>query len=321
MGVNAKYKDSVFSFLFGEGEALRELYSALEGVSLDADVPITINTLSDVLYMEQYNDISFTVDNKLVVLIEHQSTINPNMPLRLLLYIARVYEKIVERKNLYRERLLKIPRPEFIVLYNGPKPYPDQSILKLSGAYEETADLKKGPVLPPELDLTVKVYNINRGHNEEIIRRSEKLKGYSFFVDKIRENRRTMPLEKAMKATIEYCITHDILSTFLQTNSSEVINMLLSEWNIDEAKEVWREEGLEIGREEGLEIGREEGREMGLEMGREEGREMGLEMGREMGRENMAMEVARNAIHEGLPPEIIRKLTGLDLDTIKNLSL
>jgi predicted transposase YdaD len=289
----------------------------LEGVSLGPDVPITINTLSDVLYMEQYNDISFTVDNKLVVLIEHQSTINPNMPLRLLLYIARVYEKIIERKNLYRERLLKIPRPEFIVLYNGLKPYPERSILKLSGAYEERADLKKGPVFPPELDLTVKVYNINRGYNEEIIRKSEKLKGYSFFVDKIRENRRTMPLEKAMKATIEYCIAHDILTAFLQTNSSEVINMLLSEWNIDEAKEVWREEGLEMGREEGQKIGREEGREMGLEMGREEGREIGLEMGRE----NMAVEVARNALHEGLSPEIIRKLTGLDIDTIKNLSL
>ena len=127
MGVNSKYKDSVFSFLFSDKDALRELYGALEGITLTPDVPIELNTLSDVLYMGQINDISFTVDNRLVIVIEHQSTINPNMPLRLLLYIARIYEKTVERRNLYKSALEKIPAPEFIVLYNGTKPYPDQT--------------------------------------------------------------------------------------------------------------------------------------------------------------------------------------------------
>ena len=90
MEVNAKYKDSVFSFLFSDTGALRELYCAIEGITLPPDTPIDINTLSDIIYMDQINDISFTIDNRLVVLIEHQSTINRNMPLRLLLYIARV---------------------------------------------------------------------------------------------------------------------------------------------------------------------------------------------------------------------------------------
>jgi hypothetical protein len=203
MGVNAGYKDSVFSLLFSDPDTLRELYSALEGVPLDKEIPVTITTLSDVLYMERYNDISFTIGNKLVVLIEHQSTINANMPLRILLYIARVYEKIIERKNLYRESLLKIPRPEFFVLYNGLKPYPGQSTLKLSDAFEGTEDIKAAG-LPPELELVVKVYNINKGYNEDIARKCAALGGYSVFIDKIRENRATMPLE----AAIEYCIEH-----------------------------------------------------------------------------------------------------------------
>jgi hypothetical protein len=219
MSVNTKYKDSVFSFLFSDPDTLRELYSALEGIPLSPDVSITINTLSDVLYMERYNDISFTINNKLVILIKHQSTINPNMPLRLLLYIARVYEKIIEGKNLYRETPLKVPRPEFFVLYNGTKPYPDQRTLKLSEAFLEI----KGSKAIPELDLRVKVYNINKGHNEQMLQRSEKLNGYSTFINQVRENKKIMPLEAAMKAAVEYCIGHNILSTFLLEHASEVL--------------------------------------------------------------------------------------------------
>jgi hypothetical protein len=53
MGVNRGYKDSVFSWLFGEPETLRELYGAIEGVSLPPDIPITINTLEGVLFKHQ----------------------------------------------------------------------------------------------------------------------------------------------------------------------------------------------------------------------------------------------------------------------------
>jgi hypothetical protein len=272
MGVNTKYKDSVFSFLFSDPDALRELYSAIEGVALDPAIPVTINTLSGVLYMVQYNDISFTIGNKIVVLIEHQSTINPNMPLRLLLYITRIYEKILEegnKGNLYREKLIKIPLPEFIVLYNGTKPYPDQVTLKLSEAFEATGDLKGGKAAVPALELTVKVYNINKGHNEEIARRSGKLEGYSTFIGKVRENRETMPPDEAMKAAIEYCMEHNILRAFLTEHSSEVINMLLTEWNIDDARVVWQEEARKDGLEEGLKTGLEKGQKNVLELMRQ----------------------------------------------------
>ncbi|MDR0655577.1 MAG: Rpn family recombination-promoting nuclease/putative transposase [Treponema sp.] len=247
MTANSRYKDSVFSFLFSDPQTLRELYGALEGVSVDPAVPVAINTLSGALYMDQYNDISFTIGDKIVVLIEHQSTINPNMPLRLLLYIARVYEKIIDqgkKGSLYRERLIKIPRPEFFVLYNGVKPCPDQQVLKFSDAFE-SLEGDAGERVPAELELIVKVYNINPGHNEGIVKGCEKLQGYSRFIARVREHQKTMPLEEAMKRAIEYCIEHDILSKFLVEHGSEVVNMLYTEWNWDDAKAVWQEEARE----------------------------------------------------------------------------
>jgi predicted transposase/invertase (TIGR01784 family) len=304
VNVNSKYKNSVFSLLFSNHDALRELYCALEGVNLPPDTPIDINTLKDVLFMEQINDISFTVDNRLVVLIEHQSTINPNMPLRLLLYIARVYEKTIERKKMYQTRLEKIPAPEFIVLYNGVSPYPDHTVLRLSEAFKDVSGLKRGG---PELELIVNVYNINKGHSEGIIGKSETLMGYSVFVDKVREYEEKGPLGEAITGAIKYCIENNILKVFLERHSTEVINMLITEWDTEEAKQVWYEEG------------REEGREEGLEEGLEKGLEQGLEKGLERGRENERIEIARNALAKGVPLELIKDITGLDMDTLRNM--
>ena len=251
--------------------------------------------------MDQVNDISFTIENRLVVLIEHQSTINQNMPLRLLLYIARIYEKIISRKKLYNIKLEKIPTPEFIVLYNGKSPYPDHTELKLSSAFINAGDLRKSEVFP--LELTVQVYNINHGRNPELLEKSETLNGYSFFIGKVREyHKQLLPKyekaketsgkgeidkvalkNEAVKKAIEYCINHGILKEFLETHSSEVFNMLLTEWNWDDAKEVWREEAWEEGREE------------------------------------RELEIARNALAEGSAVEFIQKITGLSLETVKKL--
>jgi len=187
MNVNAKYKNSVFSLLFSDPETLRELYSAIEGVTLPPDTAIDINTLSGVLYMDQINDLSFTVGNLLVVIMEHQSSVNPNMPLRVLMYIAYIYEKIISRNLLYKTKLEKIPTPEFIVLYNGKEPYPDRSTLRLSDAFKDTCGLLGVENPAPSLELIVQVYNINDGHNAEILRKSRTLGGYSAFVGKVRE--------------------------------------------------------------------------------------------------------------------------------------
>ncbi|WP_232616858.1 Rpn family recombination-promoting nuclease/putative transposase, partial [Treponema primitia] len=133
--MNTKYKDSVFTKLFNDEDRLRELYAALEGIEYDPAISITINTLEDVLYMDRINDLSFTVGDKLVFVIEHQSTLNQNMPLRILSYIVRVYEKIIAHRALYKTALVKIPKPEFIVLYNGLEKAPEKWELRLSDAF------------------------------------------------------------------------------------------------------------------------------------------------------------------------------------------
>jgi len=262
MGANTKYKNSVFSLLFSDPDLLRELYCALEGIDLPADTPVTINTLQDVLFMDRINDISFEIGGKLVILIEHQSSVNPNMPLRLLMYIARVYEKIVEEKNVYASRPIPIPRPEFFVLYNGVSPYPDEETLRLSDAFEKAASLGLPEKSGQSLELTVRVININQGRNEGIAQRSKALNGYIAFVEKVREYEKGgSDREGAIKKAAYYCRNRGILKEFLEKNASEVLNMLLTEWNWDDALAVRFEEGLEEGREEGREEGIEKGRE------------------------------------------------------------
>jgi len=255
MSANEKHKDSIFSRLFSNPGTLRELYSAIEGVELPPDTAIDINTLSNALFMGQINDVSFTVGDRLVVLLEHQSTINENMPLRMLMYIGRVYEKIIDRMKLYQTNLEPIPEPIFIVLYNGKAPYPEHTILKLSDSFMDTAGLRANPPGGSALELVVQVYNINQGYNAEMLGKCETLSGYSVLVSKIWECRATMELEEAMKAAVRYCIENNILRLFLEANSSEVMSMLITEWNLEEAQRAW----LAQGRDEGIEIGVDKG--------------------------------------------------------------
>jgi len=294
MGANIKYKDSVFSFLFSDPDLLRELYCALEGVSLPDDVPVVINTLRGVLFMGRINDISFEIGGKLVVLIEHQSTINPNMALRLLMYVARVYEKIIGEKNIYASRLVRVPRPEFFVLYNGVGEYPDEKIIKLSDAFESglLSGIEAEKKISPALELEVRVVNINAGRNCGIARKCGTLGEYSAFIEKVREfEKEAGNLEDAVRKAVIYCRDHEILREFLEKNATEVLNMLMTEWNIEDAKKVWYEEGREEGREEGLEEGWEKG----------------------------SFSVAQNMVRLGLPFETVVSATHLDPEKIKRL--
>jgi hypothetical protein len=232
------HKDSVFTMLFSEKDALLEAYNAITGKNYPQDTEVEIITLSDAMFLNQLNDIAFVIEKKLVVLMEHQSSRNENIPLRMLLYMAREYELITSSKDLHREKQIKIPAPEFIVLYNGKKEAPDYEELRLSDSYEvknETCNL----------ELVAKIYNINKGHNAEIAKRSANLSGYSEFVAEIKENSKTMSLSESIKAAIKTCVGKNILVSFLKRNCSEVENMLLSEWNMEEALEVAKEESRE----------------------------------------------------------------------------
>ena len=288
MGSNINYKDTLFTRLFNDPDVLRELYSALEGVSLPPDIPVTINTLENVLYKNMFNDISFEIGGKLVVLIEHQSTVNPNMAIRLLMYIGRIYEKLIEGKKIYSEKRIAIPRPEFFVLYNGTAPCPDEQWQRLSDAFEDTAPLGIAGNGSPSLDLAVKVVNINAGKNEGIANRCRTLAEYQALVSKVRGYEEAgSGREEAIKKAIQYCQSHDIMREFLEKHASEVLNMLMAEWNLDDALAVRYEEGWEEGREEGWEEGRED--------------------------------IARNALAKGIPVETIADITGLDIEAIKSI--
>jgi len=244
---NREHKNSVFSLLFSKPEILRELYSAIEGITLPPDIPVNINTLSNALIKGKINDISFTIDNRLVVLIEHQSTINKNMPLRILKYINRIYDTIFDYKEIFKEELIKIPKPEFIVLYNGEKPYPDKTELHLSDAFLYAKGLTKENKMT--LELVVQVYNINHGYNPEIQHKCETLNDYSYFINKIREYLKTgFTLAKSVECAIKYCIESNILKEFLKEHGSEVSNFLFYEYDFDTHLEVRFEEGLEKGK-------------------------------------------------------------------------
>jgi len=243
---NRKYKNSVFTKLFGTPEKALELYNAISGKNYPENTKIKIVTLSDVLYMEQLNDISFVIEDKLVVLIEHQSSINENMPLRMLIYIARKYEKLTNSRDLYKEHKIKIPFPEFVVLYNGEKEMADFVEMKLSDSFELGQGL-------PNLELVVKAYNINKGRNAELASKSLSLSGYEEFIAAVRENHKVMSLKEAIRLAINSCVSRNILVEFLTEHGSEVENMLLHEWNMQEALEVRFEEGVERGVERGVE--------------------------------------------------------------------
>ncbi len=159
---NKNYKDTVFADLFSEDETSKanflSLYNALFDTNLTDEATLQNIRLDQVLYNSLRNDVSFLVDNRLIILAEHQSTINENMPLRFLEYVARLYERTQNPKNRYLRKLVKIPKPEFFVFYNGEEEYPVEKILKLSDAFlPEGSDVS--------LELIVKVFNINKNKN------------------------------------------------------------------------------------------------------------------------------------------------------------
>jgi hypothetical protein len=252
---NRQYKDSVFTLLYSDEEKLAEVYGAVSGINLGADVKIKIATLKKVLAGGLFNDLAFVLNDRLVVLIEHQSTINGNMPLRMLIYIAEIYDRLSKDEDLYSKKMFPIPRPEFIVLYNGVEDMPDKQILKLSDMFKDADGAGAGN--PANLELVVTVYNINKGRNPEMARRSPTLDGYETFIHKVRENEKTMSFDDALRTAVVDCINQNVLKEFLENHKREVIGMLTQEWNWGKAVAVAGKEGVAEGRmKEKLEIAR-----------------------------------------------------------------
>jgi hypothetical protein len=156
------------------------------------------------------------------------------MPLRLLLYVSDIYQKIINRKALVQQKQVKIPTPEFIVLYNGEAPFPDYQKMRLSEAFINVAGLKLPRENGKSLELEVHVYNINYGRNPGLLEKSAILNGYSMFVGKIREYNQKLSLEESVKSAVKYCKENDILKEFLEKYGSEVVKMLLEEITVED---------------------------------------------------------------------------------------
>lgn len=243
---NREHKDSVFTDLFNYDETARknvlELYNALFDTNYTDENMIQMVSLENVLFMNLKNDVAFIAGDRRIVLSEHQSTINPNLPLRNLMYIAREYEKIIPVKDRYKSSQIKIPTPEFIVFYNGSRDYPVEKTLKLSESFKEKEEFSG-------LELVVRVININSDKQHEILGKCPVLREYSSFTEITRKYKGDkQQLEKAVKE----CIQKGILADYLSRKSCEVVNLLLDEYSYETDMEVQREEASEEAEERKL---------------------------------------------------------------------
>ena len=196
-----KYKDTVFRKLFSDPARLLELYNAMNKSNYTDSSELEINTLDNAVYLGMKNDVSFIFHNELW-LYEHQSTVNPNMPLRDLIYAADILASKFYDKSVYSSVHIKIPSPKFIVFYNGSRNVPEQYMYRLSDAYYQNNN-GEAPFCEPFLELKVLVININECYNEDIKRSCKTLSDYQTYVSLVRAYSATMPIEKAVSTAIE----------------------------------------------------------------------------------------------------------------------
>ena len=238
--VNRKYKDTVFRMLFSDKERLLELYNAVSGKNYNNADELEIVTLENAVYMGMKNDLAFLL-NMNIYLYEHQSTVNPNMPLRDLFYITSEFSELVELKSLYSSALIKLPTPNFVVFYNGDIEIGDVSEYRLSDSYMTSVE-------EPALELRVTVLNVNYGKNVKLMEQCESLKEYAQYVALVRKYKQeTGSLDDGVKLAIEHCINEGILEDFLRKNRSEVEMTSIFEYNKEEEERKLRSAEREAG--------------------------------------------------------------------------
>ena len=281
---NRNYKDTVFRMLFSDRKNLLSLYNAVNQSDYNNPDDLEIVTLENAIYMGMKNDLAFIMDTNLY-LYEHQSTYNPNMPLRDLFYICSEYQKLVDKKSLYSSTLQKIPAPNFIEFYNGSTILSDCTELKLSSAFENLSG-------EPKLELTVTVLNVNEGHNAELMQHCSTLKDYAQYVARVRHYAANMSLNQAVECAVDECIKEGILAEFLSKNRAEVISMSIFEYDKELEEKKLRKAEYEYGFSEG----------------------------KKTGFQNAAMETARRMLKSNkLSLEDIADFSGLSIDEIKQL--
>ena len=314
--VKRTYKDSVFVTIFHEKAKLIELYNALFDTNYDESAPIDIVTIKDVLFRTLKNDVAFVLGGRFVVLVEHQSSINENMPLRDLMYISTVLKRMIDTTRLYREKRLMIPRPSFVVLYNGTKDFPAYRELRLSDSFlgEKEKDEEDA------LQLIVKVYNINTEKNSEILGRCETLRQYSRFVEIMRSYKEDSELTNdVIVEVLNRCKKEGVLTEFLDKYGTEIVEMLFKELTREEDLEISRLDGYEEGFNSGERAGFSKGERAGFSKGERAGFSKGERAGAERGAMQRQCEIAKNFKKSGIPIDVIAKNTGLSEKEIAEL--
>lgn len=249
------YKDRVFRMLYRDKTRLLELYNALNDTNYTNVDDLTVTTLENAIYIKMKNDVSFVIDCNMC-LYEHQSSYCPNMPLRGLLYFADLYKKYIKDIDLSVGKQIKIPAPQYVVLYNGVERTEDEFVQRLSDSFEGG---RKGC-----MELEVKIININRGYNKELLGKCKTLADYSCFVAEVRKNLEIMILQEAVESAVDKCISQDVLKDFLLEQKAEVIAMSIYEYNEEYVRKTLLEEGIEKGIEKGIRALVETCNELGL---------------------------------------------------------
>ena len=289
------YRDTLFRMLYRNKKRLLSLFNAVNGTHYDNPDDLTITTLEGVLYLGLKNDVSCIID-MMMQLYEHQSTVNPNMPLRNLFYVSDLLQKYIyeEGIDIYSRKQIKIPTPKFVVFYNGDEEQPERKEIRLSKAFSANTG-------ETNMELVVLQININKGQNEELKAACKTLQEYAEFTERAREHRKEMELEDAIRTTIDECIRDGILKDFLLKNKAEVYHMCLYEFDVELHERVLREEEREEGRLEGIREGRLAGQQEGMQNGKK-----------------FAKQVFK-AFMSGKTPETIAEELNVPLEEVKNL--
>ena len=289
------YRDTLFRMLYRNKVRLLSLFNAVNGTHYDNPDDLTITTLEGVLYLGMKNDVSCIID-MMMQLYEHQSTVNPNMPLRNLFYVSDLLQKYIyeEGIDIYSRKQIKIPTPKFVVFYNGDEEQPERKEIRLSKAFSANTG-------ETNMELVVLQININKGQNEELKAACKTLQEYAEFTERAREHRKEMELEDAIRTTIDECIRDGILKDFLLKNKAEVYHMCLYEFDVELHERVLREEEREEGRLEGIREGRLAGQQEGMQNGKK-----------------FAKQVFK-AFMSGKTPETIAEELNVPLEEVKSL--
>ena len=289
--------------VFREKKELLGLYNAVNGTSYTDPEALTVVTLENAIYMNMKNDLAVVMDFYMD-LYEHQSTYNPNIPLRNLHYVARELRSWSGGRTIYGRQLVKIPTPRFFVFYNGRDMQPERQVLKLSDAFIN-------PEEDPALELKVVMLNINLGRNKELMEQCHTLLEYAQFVDRLRTCEKSMGREEAVKHTVDTCIREGILRDFLLKYREEAIEMCIFEYDEEETLRQLGQQSYEEGVAAGIEQGRTEGVTVGIERGREEGRLVG--------EEQLLFRLICTKLKKGKTPEVIAEELEEDVSRVEQI--